>query len=541
MTQRFPNSPFTLSANINASQISRDTTVALTLPNLTVTMSRIYPFKRKEIVGAERWYEKIQMSYSGDFRNSITTKEYALLKSNLVKDWKNGMKHSIPVSATFNTLNYLNITPTFNYTERWYTQKIHRGWDAERRQHVNTDTTYSFNRVFDFSYALSFQTKLYGFFEPLLKIPWFSGGRIQKIRHVFTPSISFNGRPDFGDDFWGYYETYSYFDANGNKQTATYSPYSQGIFGVPGTGKQGNISFSFENNLEMKVIDKNDSTKLVSLMDNLGLRFSYNMMADSLKWSDISAGVRLKLSKNLTVNVNATFDPYLYDPVYTTNSITGERTLSRLNKVDRLRIGSGKGFGRLRSTGYSISPSINQETIKKWFGKDSDSKPKDEKNAPPDETGDEELPTDENGNGDSRLSKKTESAEFDEDGYVKNEVKWNLSASYSFNYAYSSEIDAKHLEYKRQLTHNLGFSGSIQPTKNWSFNFSTSYDFDQSKFAYLNCSLTRNLHCFTLSASFIPIGPYKSYFVTLSANSTMLHDLKYDQRGRASSFDPEWY
>ncbi|MDR1809220.1 MAG: LPS-assembly protein LptD [Prevotella sp.] len=540
MTQRFPNSPFTLSANINASQISRDTTVSLTLPNLTVTMSRIYPFKRKEMVGAERWYEKIQMSYSGDFRNSITTKEYKLLKSSLIKDWKNAMKHSIPVSATFNIFNYLNITPTFNYTERWYTQKIHRGWDAERRQHVNTDTTYSFNRVYDFNYALSFQTKVYGFFEPLFKIPWVGGNHIQKIRHVFTPSISFNGRPDFGEDHWGYYETYSYLDANGNKQTATYSPYAQGIFGVPGTGKSGNISFSFENNLEMKVGADSDSSKVVSLIDNMGIRFSYNMMADSLKWSDISASLRLKLSKSLTINVNATFDPYMYAPVYTTNPNTGEQTLSRLNKVDKLRIGNGKGFGRLRSTGYSISPSINQDTFKKWFGKDEESKSKSDENSSETPEKDDNGNPDDNG-GNSRLAKKKDTGEYDEDGYLKNEVKWNLSASYSFNYAYSSDIDPKIMEYKRRLTHNMGLSGSIQPTKNWSLNFTTSYDFDNRKFAYLNCSLTRNLHCFTLSASFIPVGPYQSYFVSLSANSTMLRDLKYDQRGRTSSFDPEWY
>ncbi|GAB6011610.1 putative LPS assembly protein LptD [Viscerimonas tarda] len=533
MTQRFPNSPFTLSANMSASQISRDTTVALTLPNLTVSMSRIYPFKRKEMVGAERWYEKIQMSYSGDFRNSITTKEDKLLKSNLVKDWKNAMKHSIPVSATFSVFNYLNITPNFSYTERWYTQKIHRGWDAERRQHVNTDTTYSFNRVADFNYSLSFQTKLYGFYEPLFKI-----GKFQKIRHVFTPSISYSGRPDFSEPFWDYYEKYSYLDANGNKQTTIYSPYSQGIFGVPGAGKQGNINFGFENNVEMKVGAENDSTKIISLIDNLGVRVSYNMMADSLKWSDISASLRLKLSKNLMINLNGTFDPYLYDPVYSTNPNTGERTITRLNRVDRLRIDNGKGLGRLRSIGYSFSPSINQETVKKWFGKSGKTEMSDEELEKANELAENEASGDERK---SRLSKQKETGEYDEDGYLKNEVKWNISASYSFNYAYSSDIDIKNMEYKRRLTHNLGFSGSIQPTKNWSFNFTSSYDFDNKKFAYLNCSLSRNLHCFSLTASFIPVGPYQSYFVSLSANSSMLHDLKYDQRGRTSSFDPEWY
>lgn len=538
MTQRFPNSPFTLSANMSAAQISRDTTVSLTLPNLTVSMSRIYPFKRKEVIGSERWYEKIQMSYSADLRNSITTKEDKLFKSNIVKDWKNGVKHNIPVSATFSVFNYLNITPTFNYTERWYTQKIRMGWDAQSKSNVPVDTTYSFNRVFDFNYALSFQTKLYGFYEPLFKI-----GKIQKIRHVFTPSISFNGRPDFGDSSWGYYETYSYLDKNGNPQTYTYSPFSQGIFGVPGTGKQGNISFGFENNVEMKVGTQNDSTKIISLIDNLGIRFSYNMMADSMKWSDINVTMRLKLAKNLMINVNAVFDPYLYDPIYTTNELTGDREVTGLNRVNRLRIQNGKGIGRLRSTGYSFSPSINQDTFKKLFGKkkDSDENNTEELVDTDDLELDDEFANEEDGGRKSRLNKKKAVGEYDDDGYLKNDIKWNLGASYSFNYAYSRDIDKKNMEYKRKLTHNLSFNGSIQPTKNWSFNFNTSYNFDQSKFAYLNCTLTRNLHCFTLSASFIPIGPYKSYFVSLRANSSMLRDLKYDQRGRSSSFDPEWY
>ncbi len=539
LTQRFPNSPLTLSANVSASQISRDTTVALTLPNFTVSMSRIYPFKRKDAIGSEKWFEKIQMSYTGDFRNSITTKEYDLLKSNLVKDWKNGMKHSIPVSATFNVFNYLNITPSFNYTERWYTQKVNMGYDPDLSRSVPTDTTYSFYRVYDFSYALSFQTKLYGFYEPVFKI-----GKIQKIRHVFTPSISFSGRPDFSEKKWGFYETYSYIDADGNIAENTYSPYSNGIFGTAGTGKQGNMNFSFDNNLEMKVGTQNDSTRIISLIDNLGIRFSYNMMADSLKWSDISTTMRLKLSKNLTVNVSATFDPYLYDPVYRTNTNTGEVEISGLRKVDRLRINNGKGIGRLKSTGYSISPSINQDTFKKWFGKkDNDGGESSEGDNTMDlQTDNDPFDDEDGGPRKSRLSRKKETGEYDENGYLKNQVRWNLSASYSFNFAYNTaEIDTKNMEYKRKLTHNLSFSGSIQPTKNWSFNFNTTYNFDQSKLTYMTCTVSRNLHCFGMSASFMPVGPYKSYFFTLHANASMLKDLKYDKRGRASSFDPEWY
>ena len=529
ITQRFPNSPFTLSANLSASQVSSDTTVALVLPNLTASMSRIYPFKKKDKVGNEKWYEKIQFSYSGDLRNSIKAKESEVFKASLIKDWSNAIKHSIPVSATFNAMNYLNITPSFNYTERWYTRKITQKYDASINKNINADTTYSFSRVYDFNYALSLQTKLYGFYEPLFKI-----GSLQKIRHVFTPSISYSGRPDFSDPVWGFYERYSYYDANGDLHDYVYSPYSQEIFGTASSGKQGSINFSFDNNFEMKLGTDNDSTKIISLIDNLGIRFSYNMMADSLRWTDISTNMRLKLSKNLTVNVSATFDPYMYDL----------NNQGKPVKVDKLRIQNGKGFGRLRSTGYSISPSINQDTFKKWFGKDDK---KDPDNKPTDENIDGESMTDENSSEEetkkgSLFDKgKEEEGEYDSDGYLINTLKWNLSFQYSFNYAYSDRFDDYKKEYKHRLSHNLGLSGSIQPTKNWNFSFSTSYDFDQKKFAQVNCTLTRNLHCWSLSASFVPVGVYKSYFVSLRANSSMLQDLKYEKRGRTSSFDPEWY
>jgi len=527
LTQRFPNSPISISANISAAQRSQDSTVSLTLPNLTVTMSRIYPFKRKDRVGDEKWYEKIQLSYTGDLRNSITTKEDQLLKSNLQRDWRNGMKHTIPISATFSAFNYLNITPSINYTERWYFQKVKQKWDPDLGRNVYTDTINSFNRVYDFNFSLSLQTKLYGFYEPLFKI-----GKLQKIRHVFTPSISFSGSPDFSDPIWGFYESYYYYDAYGNKIKHTYSPYENGIFGTAPKVQSGYINFSFENNVEMKVGGENDSTKVISLIDNLGINFSHNLMAKEFKWSDINTNLRLKLSKNLTVNLNAVWDPYTYD-IDAANGGTPYR-------VNKLRISRYGTLARLRSTGYSISPSINQDTFKKWFGKGG-VEPDKELIAPipgGSETGEDEQADEQRR---SLREKKEETGEYDADGYLKNQVQWTLSFNYSFRYAYSSKFDNVKKEYKYDLTHNFGFSGSIQPTKNWNFSFTTSYDFNEKKFAYINCNLSRNLHCWSITASFIPVGPYKSYFISLRASSQMLQDLKVDKRGRSSGFDPEWY
>lgn len=536
LTQKIPNSPWSFSANMSVAQRTQDSSIALTLPNVTVTMSRIAPFKRKEAVGSERWYEKIQLSYTGDLRNSITTKENLLFKSNLQKDWVHAMKHTVPISATFSALNYLNITPAISYTERWYTSKIEKRWNSQTRTHEVVDTTYSFNRVYDFNLSLGFQTKLYGMFTPLFS-------KKTQIRHVFTPSISFSYAPDFSSKRFGFYDTYYYYDSQGSWQSYTYSPYEQGMFGTAPNGAQGMINFSFDNNVEMKYRTSNDSVKKISLIDNLGINFSHNLMADEFKWSDINVGLRLKFSKSFVVNLNAAFDPYMYEAVR--NESTGEVT--SLKRVNKLRLENGKGFGRLRSTGYSISPSINQDTFKKWFGGGSDKDDSNKRNGdspPPD---DDSLESTEEGDGPrkSLLEGKKDDNQYDEDGYVKNEIKWNLGISFSMNYNYNTsrftEPDAKgYAEYKGRLTKALSMNGNIQPTRNWSFNFNASYDFDAGKIAYMSCNLTRNLHCWSISASFNPVGQYKTYYVSLRASSSLLQDLKYEQRGRASNYDPNW-
>lgn len=519
LTQRFPNSPFTLTANASANQRTQDSTISLTLPNLTATMSRIFPFKRKDGVGPEKWYEKVSLNYTGELRNSITTKDNMLFKSNLVKDWRNAMQHRVQTSATFSVLNYLNITPNFSYNERWYSRSITQKWDPVQNRHVAADTTYSFNRSYDFNYNVSFQTRLYGFYEPIIKI-----GKLQKIRHVFTPSISFGGNPDFTDPRFGSYKKYSYYDANGELQTHLYSPYQNEIFTPSSSTKQGNVNFSFENNIEMKVGTDNDSTKIISLIDNLGVNFSYNMMADEFKWSDIGTNMRLKLSKNLTVNLNAIWDPYQYNE-------KGE-------KQNRLLISNG-GIARLKSTGYSISPSINQDTFKKLFGKGGDSTQKDAKNRSDNNlAGAEEDDAEEGGPRQSLFDKKEDTGTYDEDGYLKNDIKWNLSINY--NMSYNSVFDMDRERFKGVLTHNLSFSGSIQPTKNWNVSFNASYDVPNNRISYMTCNLSRNLHCWNITASFNPIGPYASYYVSLRVNSSMLQDLKYEQRSRITSYDPAW-
>ncbi|MGM9758503.1 MAG: putative LPS assembly protein LptD [Parabacteroides sp.] len=521
ITKRFANSPFTISGTMNVNQVTRDSSISVTLPDMTITMSRVYPFKRKKRIGKERWYEKVSMSYSGTLTNRISTKENLLFKSNLIRDWRNAMQHSIPVSATFTFLKYLNISPSFSYKERWYTNKITQEYDEELGRIVPRDTTYGFYRVYDYSASLAASTTLYGFFKPLP----FLGNKVEMIRHRFEPSISISGQPDFGSSHYGYYDEFDYVDAYGNNVHYVYSPYSHNTYGVPGRGKAGSLNFSIDNNIEMKVRSDKDSTgfKKISLIDKLSLSMSYNMAADSFKWSDLNMGMRLKLSKSYTLNLNCVFDTYTYDTDANGNPVRKNVT----------RWQAGKGFGRLRSTGTSFSYTFSNETFKKWFGKEEGNetgkKPKQG-----DETGEEneeELADDGSTkkSGSRLLGQKKENGEYDADGYLVTSVPWSLSFSYSMRLGYG-QFDPSKKEYKYKVTNSLSFNGSLTPTKNWRINFNATYDFDMKKISYMTCNITRNMHCWQMTGSLVPVGPYKSYSFTVAVSSSLLKDLKYDKR-----------
>ena len=518
ITKRFPNSPFTISGTMNVNQVTRDSSISVTLPDMTITMSRIYPFKRKKRIGKERWYEKVSMSYSGTLTNRISTKENLLFKSNLIRDWRNAMQHSIPVSATFTLFKYLNISPSVSYKERWYTNKITQQYDEELGRIVPKDTTYGFYRIYDYSASIAASTTLYGFFKPLP----FLGNKVEMIRHRFEPSISLSGQPDFGSSRFGYYDEFDYVDAYGRNIHYTYSPFSHNTYGVPGQGKAGSVNFSIDNNIEMKIRSDKDSTgfKKISLIDKLSLSMSYNMAADSFKWSDLNMGMRLKLSKSYTLNLNCIFDTYTYDVDANGNPVRKNVT----------RWQAGKGFGRLRSTGTSFSYTFSNETFKKWFGGAEEKNVKPEK---PDqgrkEEDEEEEDSSTSKSGSRLLGQKKEQGEYDADGYMVTSVPWSLSFSYSMRLGYG-KFDPEKKEYKYKVTNSLSFNGSLQPTKNWRMNFNATYDFDMKKISYMTCSVTRNMHCWQLTGSVVPVGPYKSYSFTVAVSSSLLKDLKYDKR-----------
>lgn len=526
--QRFPDSPFSLIINGSLNQNMSTSTSDITLPNLSVTMSRINPFKKKEVIGDEKWYEKIYMTYAASLENRISTKDSLIFKSNLMKDWRNGIKQGITLGTTISAGN-INITPNLTYNERWYSRKITQKWDG--RQNAPADTTYGFNRVYDFNFGVSLDTKLYGSYIPLMNVKLPVLGKLKEVRHVFTPSISFGAVPDFSAPGFGMYQRYKYYDAQGNLYEHVYSPFDKEIYGSAPRGKSGSIGLAFDNNIEAKFTK--DSVDVVkSIIDNFSVSTNYNIMADSLRWSDISTSLRLKPTKTLTINVNARFDPYMYryDP-----------ETKRLNKIDQLRLTKKGHIGRLMHTSYSISKEFNQDTFKSLFGKKKKSS-KDNKDNDAETDDDESLSEGENSKASAFAKNDEEQGQYDEDGYLKNEIKWNIRFDYGMTYAYDmSRIDIEKHEYKRVLTHTLGFGGSIQPTKNWSFTFQSGWDFQAKTFAHMSCSLNRNLHCWGISATVIPFGYNTSYFVTLRVNSSMLQDLKYEQQSRRSSWDPNWH
>ena len=520
LSYRFPNSKWSLSTSLNVSQRTQDSTLSVSFPNINITMSQTFPFKRKHAVGAEKWYEKIRMSYSGQFQNSLTAQQNVFFKKSLIKDWRNGMKHSIPISATFPLLTYINVTPSISLTDRMYTQKVRRQWDPAASAEV-ADTTYSFYNVWDFNASISLDTKIYGFWQPL----GFLGKKVKMIRHVLTPTVSFSGAPDFSSSFFGYYGTYSYTDQQGNLQQKKYSYFPSALYGVPGAGRSGTVSVSLANNLEMKVKSDNDSIgeKKISLIENFSVSQSYNFAADSLNWSNINTSILLRLTRQFNLNLSATWDVYTYQLNASGNPV----------RVNIPRWKAGKGIGRLSSTGTSFSYSINNETFKKKKDKDSkgnNGSQNSSLNDPPDDDGEEN--DDGHGHGKDDLVLTPE-------GYVPWEVPWSISFNYSINYSYGA-FNKKKMEYDGKITQNLSLSGNIRPTKNWEFSASCSYNFDLKKIAYMNLNISRDLHCFTMRASVIPVGPYKSYNFHISVKSALLSDLKYDKRSSYSN-GVKWY
>jgi len=528
----FSSIGLSLSATTNLAQDMRTSSIQITLPDLNISLSRFYPFKRKHLVGKERWYEKISMSYTGQLANSISTKEDKLLHSNLIKDWKNAFQHTIPVQANFTLFNYINVTPSFNFTDRMYSKKVTRGWDNTLQKEVVRDTTYGFHNVYNWSMSVGASTKLYGFWTPNRKL---FGDKIQAIRHVITPQVSFSYSPNFGARRYGYYDSYQYTDASGNVKLVEYSPYQDELYSVPGKYKTEMISWDVSNNIEMKVKSDKDTTgyKKISIIDELGASMSYNAAADYHRWSDLSMRLRLKWWKNYTFSLNAQFATYAYELDANGKPYVGNHT--------------EWGYGRLpRFQGMSqnFSFTLNPEKLKKWFGRKDD---KDDDKVSVDSDGPD---TDIESNMDDDLEKGKHAAkkkrgniaETDDNGYMRFNMPWSLTIGYGITMRENTagKFNTKTMRYPYKFTQTLNFSGNIRISDGWNINFSSGYDFENHAMSMTTASLSRDLHCFNMSASVV-LAPYTSYNFTFRCNAATLTDaLKYDKRSGITNA-VQWY
>jgi hypothetical protein len=529
-TQRFPDSPWNIGLSMNLTQRTKDSTLNVTLPSLTVSMSRIYPFKRKVRVGKEKWYEKISLQYNGSFTNSITCKEDYFLKSNFVKDWNNNLKHTLSSSASFTLFKYISITPSVNFNDRMYFSRVDQSWNEELNQ-VQKDTVMGFYNVYDFNASVSMSTKLYGFYIPFRK--WF-GDKVDRFRHVMTPSVSFSYRPDFGKDYWakrygGFYGSYDQLittrdeagnivpklDENGLPiyEVVHYSRFKE----APGRGAAATLGFSLGNNLEMKLRNDKDTTgkdpyKVYSIIDNLSISGGYNFIADSMNWQNFSVNLRIKIPKvNYTINLSGQFDPYMY-----TTTASGSHV-----RCNELYWNHGR-FPHFLGTSTSFSYTFNNDVVKGWFNKD--------KKAKGNEAVDGENSMGQEGVGEiGNESNKRGDEKAKDSGYLFADIPWSLSVSYSLRYVANTSVwDEKRNYHKMEFRHNLSFSASIGLGKGWKANTTLSYDVNAKKLSYSSINVTRDLHCWSMSASFVPFGPFKSYTFHIGVNASMLKDLKYD-------------
>lgn len=457
--------PYNFSLNATHEQNNLNKTVNVTLPHFMFGLNRLYPFKSKNSV-EPKWYHKIGVSYSADARNTLSTTDSLLFKEESLTQLKNGMQHVIPVSTSFKLFKYFSLSPSFNYTERWYLKTIEKHFDTTANRALN-DTVKGFKAARDFSFSTSFSTRVYGM---LL----FKKGPLKAIRHVITPSTSFAYRPDFGAPEWGYYQ-YVKSDILGT--ITPYSIFETGIYGGPSMGRSGTLSFNIDNNLEMKVKSKRDTIsgiKKIKLLESFNVGTSYNLAADSLNWSSLNINGRTVLFEKININFSGIADPYVIDSLG-----------KRLNKFE---LKENSRIARLTNANLSIGFSLNKKAVSSM-----------EKKTP------EQLST----------------TNINASNYVDFSIPWNLSVNYSLYYTKT---------ITETVTQSLNFNGDVNLTPKWKIGFTSGYDFINEDFTYTTISIYRDLHCWEMSFTWIPFGFHQSYNFQINVKASILRDLKLNRK-----------
>ena len=533
----FSSLGMTITSTMNLNQNMNDTTITMLFPDVNINVNRFYPFKRKKMAGKERWYEKINLSYTGHFSNTLTAKESEFLKKKLNKDWKNGMTHTIPIKGEFSVFDVLNLNTSFTLNDRTTLVKQEKSWDQVNQKEI-TDTISGFYNVYNWDLSLGLSTTLYGMFIPSRKI---FGDKIQAIRHVLKPTVSFSYHPDFGAERYGYYKTYDKIDKDGKVTQVEYQPYSLGYTTSVGKGKSGSISVSIDNNVEMKIKDKNDSIKKVSLIDNLGLSMSYNFATNVQPLSPLTMNIRLKLSKSYTFSTTAVFKSYVYE-------LDDNGNPRESNTVTYWEKGQ---WGRFQGISQQLHYKLDNKKIGDFFKRLRGEKvdKKDDKNKNGNEEDDEGIDTDIESNIDKDMvrsrkggNNQTKSkAETDEDGYMAFKLPWSLDFSYGVNMTEgNTNFNYDKMRYPYKFTHTFNVRGNLQISDGWNIDFSSGYDFENHKISMTTAGLSRDLHCFNMSCR-VTLAPYTSYDFSFRCNAATLTDaLKYDKRSSYSNA-VQWY
>lgn len=479
----FANGLFNFSSSLSHSQDIEQQTVFLDLPRFSLNMTTLNPFDTKDRAGEQKWYQKLSVGYSMQGSNSINTKEYLLFKKESLRDFRNGIQHDIPVSLSLNILKYFQFNSGMQYSEKWYLQTIRKRLDPVASGYaMATDTVQGFSRVYDYSLNTGLSTKMYG------KVN-FKKGNLMALRHVMTPSVNFNYRPDFAASRYGYFR-----DVQGDtaRIRTPYSIYENAVFGSPSAGRVAGIGFSIDNNVEAKVRSTADSTKSsvnIPVLQSLSFSGNYNFAAENFKLSTIGFSGRTAFFKQkIGINFYGTFDPYQID----------EDGL----RIDKYTIKSGK-LARLTSFGLSTDFSLNSNAAKKR-SENLNQIDGAKQNLSPQQQ--QEL---------NAISR-------DPNAFVDFNIPWNVSAAYSFNYSKSG--------LQSSISNTLNFYGDFNVTPKWKVQYTSGYDFQANKLSLTQFSIYRDLHCWDLSFRWSPIGNYKFYSVDLRVKASILQDLKLSKR-----------
>ncbi len=518
----FGDGLFNLTSALTHSQETQNKTISLTLPQISLNMSTISPFVSKNSVGELKWYQRLTVGYSMQASNSVSTKENLLFASDGLRRFKNGFQHSVPVSLPFTVLKYLNFSSSVNYNERWYMQTINKRYiRRSSSDSIAIDTLDGFKRAGEYSLSTGFSTKLYATkqFKNL--------GGIKAIRHIITPTIGFSYKPDFSKSSYGYYKDQQYYvdDIRPGKSVPTgeyvkdylgriqkYSIFEQGIYGGPSSGEQASMNFSVDNNVELKVKSSKDTTgtgeRKIPIIQGLTFSSSYNFVALEKKLAPISFSGRSQFTDKLGINFSGVFSPYAVDYIATTTGTgVNEITTYAYQEVDRYVWKDGK-LPRLTNFTFSFDYSLNPEALK--------SRNKNMNNLK-DQT-----------NTQNRTQEQIDqlaAISRDPNAFVDFNIPWNFAFSYSFNYSNPLGVAST-----RSLTNTLNFNGDFNLTPKWKVQFTSGYDFKAKNISQTSFSIYRDLHCWDLSASWVPFGLYQSYSIDIKVKASVLQDLKLSKR-----------